>query len=107
MPNLTLPNLTMQTIPADHEDQTWTDRQGRTRAWSDMNAVELRLAADDIRAGARRNVETCQSALRRAHSDAATQACEDLLALAEDQLAEAETIAEAMIALAQSRAAGG
>ncbi len=92
---------TMPTLPADIEDRTWTDAQGRTHAWSRMTLGDLQTAAAEVRAAAQRNVDRCESALRRVNSEAATQACQDLLDLATEQQAEAEAIAAAMLAEVQ------
>ena len=79
----------------------WTDAAGREHRWSEMSAEHLRNAAALLRRTARDRIAAAERALQYAHSDAATQACEDGLATeqirAEDDGVEADAM-EAYIA---------
>ena len=95
--------LTSPIPMADLEDRTWTDPHGMTRGWSTMSGGELRAAAVQIRQHAQTHVDACQRALSSVHSEAATQACQDLLDLAEAHRDEAEAIAGEMEAVTLTR----
>lgn len=92
--------------PDEIEDaaaRTWTDAAGREHRWADMSDDHLRNTAAMLRRLADERVRTAELALRFAHSDAATQACEDTLATEELRREDDGVEADAMEAYLAAR----
>lgn len=85
--------------------RTWTDAAGREHRWSEMSADHLRNAAALLRRMASERVAAAERALQYAHSDAAIQACEDVLATEQIRQEDDGVEADAMEAYLTARGA--